>query len=459
VNSLTPAVLSCRAGSQIVSQIMDENEIDHLYPTAILTPPPFIIYSRCSIPTPFPFPYQIILVCVQKEEKKRSRMGVILPKPITSKVVERTGNSHVAAAVCSINGYRTTMEDSHAMILEDRMFFGVFDGHSSDKCSAYIAQHLPGRIMAVPSPIADATYEKICLDLDQEFLDTVGEGGTTATFCLVERIEGKKYHVTVNNVGDSRIIHMRGGEILSVTQDHKPQNPGEKARIERCGGAVRMNRVDGDLAVSRAFGDISFKRNREDPRSQKVIAVPDIFRITCEVDDVLIISCDGVFEGNFPSEEVAQFVYRAIATTPSPVDLGLVAAKVCDQAVRKGSKDNITCMVVRFTDGVDYLNVHGPKSFVPGPPYPKSHDNSRVAYTRMAQMAETTCAQALQRRYKLLQSQQAGTLSKEPLIDQTAFDMSDEVDIEMEKAFFGSGPTPGAEEQWFANLADPYSAK
>lgn len=386
-------------------------------------------------------------------------MGVILPKPITSKVVERSGNNVVSCGVCSINGFRTTMEDSHSIILGDRMFFGVFDGHSSDKCSAYIAEHLPGRILAIPSPIPDATYEKVCLELDEEFLESVGDGGTTATFCLVERGDNNKFQVTVNNVGDSRILHVRNGEILSATQDHKPSNPGEKSRIERCGGSVRMNRVDGDLAVSRAFGDGTFKRNREDPRNQKVIALPDIFRITCEVDDVLVISCDGVFEGSFPSEDVAQFVARQLSSLPQPVDLGLVSARVCDQAVRRGSKDNITCMVVQFCNGTEPAQTYGAKSFVPGPPYPKSHDNSRIAYSRMAQMADFTCATALQERYKLLKHHQNGTLSQLPLLQQTAYEMSDEVDVEMEKAFFGSGPPEGSDWQWFASLADPYGSK
>ena len=33
------------------------------------------------------------------------------------------------------------------------------------------------------------------------------------------------------------------------TEDHKPYNDGERARIEKAGGVVSMKRVDGDLAV------------------------------------------------------------------------------------------------------------------------------------------------------------------------------------------------------------------
>lgn len=34
-----------------------------------------------------------------------------------------------------------------------------------------------------------------------------------------------------------------------ATEDHKPYNEGERARIEKAGGVVSMKRVDGDLAV------------------------------------------------------------------------------------------------------------------------------------------------------------------------------------------------------------------
>ncbi len=45
-----------------------------------------------------------------------------------------------------------------------------------------------------------------------------------------------------------------------LTTDHKPDNPRERARIERCGGKVELAeggvaRVNGNLAVSRGFGD------------------------------------------------------------------------------------------------------------------------------------------------------------------------------------------------------------
>ncbi len=62
--------------------------------------------------------------------------------------------------------------------------------------------------------------------------------------------------------GDSRSVLCRGGEAVPLSQDHKPNMAGERARIEGAGGRVSIGRVNGDLAVSRALGDFPFKCNK-----------------------------------------------------------------------------------------------------------------------------------------------------------------------------------------------------
>lgn len=392
--------------------------------------------------------------CTRAFAKRIDLMGVILPKPILSKVVDRVGSDKVAAACCSINGYRNSMEDAHVLNTgPDRMMFGVFDGHSNDKCSNYIAEHLPRKILGAQGPLTDQVLQNLCISCDEQFLEDVGEGGTTATFAIVEPgQEAKSYALTICNIGDSRVLVARNGTLLFATEDHKPQNPEERARIESCGGTVRMNRVDGDLAVSRAFGDFVFKRFHDDLRKQKVIAVPDVTRMTVQEGDVLIIACDGVFEGSFSNDEVVQFVFSQLP--PPGGDLAVVAARVCDQAVRRGSKDNISCLLVQFADGTAMVNEHGAASFVPGPPYPKTHESSRLAYSRMAMLAQVSLADALQQRYELFLAYTRNQLSSLSPLKQVAFEMSDDVDVETERGFFGAGPPPGSEKAFFAAMAE-----
>lgn len=47
----------------------------------------------------------------------------------------------------------------------------------------------------------------------------------------------------------------RSGRVVELSHDHKPDNDGEVARIEKANHMVEDSRVDGNLALSRAWGD------------------------------------------------------------------------------------------------------------------------------------------------------------------------------------------------------------
>mgnify|MGYP005855579731 CR=1 FL=1 len=55
----------------------------------------------------------------------------------------------------------------------------------------------------------------------------------------------------------------KGGETIALSEDHKPNDPIEKERVERYGGTVdlvgKTYRINQDLSVARGFGDIQFK--------------------------------------------------------------------------------------------------------------------------------------------------------------------------------------------------------
>lgn len=71
--------------------------------------------------------------------------------------------------------------------------------------------------------------------------------------------------IYVGNSGDSRCIvgvKKAGGiDGVAMSEDHKPDNAGEKARIERAGGFVEENRVKGILNLSRSLGDLEYKQD------------------------------------------------------------------------------------------------------------------------------------------------------------------------------------------------------
>ena len=85
------------------------------------------------------------------------------------------------------------------------------------------------------------------------------------------------------NVGDSRALLCREGNALSLSDDHKPELPAERRRIEKAGGTVAQigpcHRVDGwGLNLSRAFGDFHYKQRADlEPWEQKVRVFGEIF--------------------------------------------------------------------------------------------------------------------------------------------------------------------------------------
>ena len=90
--------------------------------------------------------------------------------------------------------------------------------------------------------------------------------GCTATVVLITKTE-----YICANAGDSRTVLGRssGSETcVPLSEDHKPDNEEEKARIEKAGGFVEENRVNGSLNLSRSMGDFEYKSKADLPFDQ-----------------------------------------------------------------------------------------------------------------------------------------------------------------------------------------------
>jgi serine/threonine protein phosphatase PrpC len=80
--------------------------------------------------------------------------------------------------------------------------------------------------------------------------------GCTACVALITDTE-----IICANAGDSRCVLSDNGKAVEMSVDHKPDNAGEKARIEKAGGFVEDNRVKGVLNLSRSLGDLEYKHD------------------------------------------------------------------------------------------------------------------------------------------------------------------------------------------------------
>lgn len=108
-------------------------------------------------------------------------------------------------------------------------------------------------------------------------------------------------HVVCASVGDSRCVvgSTTKGTTTALTEDHKPSNPEERARIELAGGFVMGDRVNGELAMSRALGDFRYKRDEKLQSTEyPVICYPDVavHKRSGKKDEILVLACDGVFD-------------------------------------------------------------------------------------------------------------------------------------------------------------------
>ena len=95
--------------------------------------------------------------------------------------------------------------------------------------------------------------------------------------------------LTVANIGDSIATLVRkDGTWEQLNEEHEPNRPDERLRIEAANGCVFNKRINGELSVSRAFGDYEMK--------QLVISEPEgTTRQLNQNDDLLILASDGIF--------------------------------------------------------------------------------------------------------------------------------------------------------------------
>jgi protein phosphatase 1B len=167
--------------------------------------------------------------------------------------------------------------------------------------------------------------------------------GTTAVCCILSPGE-----FFIANLGDSRAILCKSGQTSPFgTEDHKPFLPKERDRIVNAGGSVMIQRVNGSLAVSRALGDYEYKQVPGLlPIEQLVSPEPDVYVLPRDPvkDEFLLLACDGIYDV-MTNAELAEFVKSRLQVTH---DLSSVGNQILDTCLSKGSKDNMSVVLVTF---------------------------------------------------------------------------------------------------------------
>ncbi|XVF35297.1 hypothetical protein REPUB_Repub18cG0133700 [Reevesia pubescens] len=252
-------------------------------------------------------------------------------------------------------------------------FFGVYDGHGGSQVANYCRERihsvLAEEIEFVKECRSNESIRDSCQELwkkaftncfvkvdaevgghagqDPVAPETVGSTSVVALIC--------SSHIIVANCGDSRAVLCRGKEPMALSVDHKPNREDEYERIEAAGGKVIQwngHRVFGVLAMSRSIGDRYLK--------PWIIPEPEVMFVPrVKEDECLILASDGLWDV-MTNEEACDLARRRIlqwhkkngATLTSErgetIDPAAQAAAeyLSNRALQKGSKDNITVLVV-----------------------------------------------------------------------------------------------------------------
>ncbi|GJM93895.1 hypothetical protein PR202_ga10488 [Eleusine coracana subsp. coracana] len=242
----------------------------------------------------------------------------------------------------SLKGRRASMEDFYdikSSKIDDNQInlFGVFDGHGGTHAAEYLKEHLFLNLLKHPAFITDikSAISEAYKQTDSDFLhaesNSLREYGSTASTAI---LVGNCLYVA--NVGDSRAVISKAGKAIPLSDDHKPNRSDEQKRIENAGGFVTFSgtwRVGGILAMSRAFGNRFLK--------QFVVAEPEIQEQKIDGElEFLILASDGLWD--VVSNE------HAVAFVKGEDDPEAAAQKLTEIAFKRGSTDNITCIVVEF---------------------------------------------------------------------------------------------------------------
>lgn len=271
----------------------------------------------------------------------------------------------MGAGIACAQGPRVKMEDTN--IAQTIHFqagganyqanaFGVFDGHGSDKISKYVEQNLAIFLQATLEYYNKLAFtdrgiwkalrsafkwlDRTCPEQDQPH-------GTTA---LVAFIFGEK--VWIANAGDCRATTYRkdeNGLIVCDTliEDANCTNPRFVKTVVKLGGKIFKDRretlrVQGILTITRSIGDCVHKGKTG---QCCISAKPVITCIPKKTDTMLILGSDGLWSVG-TSKRVAEAVKVIIETIGSTPDV--ISTALTSSALRNGSTDNVTVIVVKL---------------------------------------------------------------------------------------------------------------
>lgn len=281
----------------------------------------------------------------------------------------------------SSKGRRTAQEDTFILHeihdSKDRsvLMAGVMDGHGGCAASLMVSEELPGllskelvikdRSRSVSEALEDswstvcARYQQQCTEEGEciaEYdpvegtlqADTGSKDLQAGTTCSLVALDETSSELTVLNCGDSRSLVVNGnGKVKFATVDHTPQSEAKRLAqgirdgldysLPKCRLSRWSLRVgDYEYAVGRSLEGIF-------ATSKGIVSDPDISQLPVQEGDILISATDGLWNV-MDSNEVAIDLHKM--RTQNKMSAHDAARTLCSMALRKGTPDNVSAVVV-----------------------------------------------------------------------------------------------------------------
>lgn len=237
---------------------------------------------------------------------------------------------------------RKKNEDSYAVLMRkdlsdslDALFVvadGMGGGRGGDVASSIVAQAVPevvtenlrrGNGAKEPPDAPELLSDAIARANHRVWLQGLeSQMRGMGTTCVSAVISGDRAYI--GNVGDSRAYLLRDGRLSQISEDHSD--------VYRQVMAGKMTREEARVS--------KFRNSLTRAVGLKPEVKPDIFPITLEEGDTILLCSDGLTT-ELPDDEIA----RILAAAPD-------AQKACDllvdAALRAGGSDNVTVVVSRY---------------------------------------------------------------------------------------------------------------
>ncbi|GJQ09982.1 hypothetical protein GpartN1_g1773.t1 [Galdieria partita] len=258
--------------------------------------------------------------------------------------------SYSSVGVCAIPGLRgeDRMEDRYCILspfrLPEEHLLAVFDGHGGDECAEFLKQNFADTLSTFLDKTFAAEDALKCTfqQLDDQFIAS-HKSSTAGSTALVLYFAPNGV-LFVANAGDSlAVLGSNSVNPLILNRQHSLHLcDDERTRIESKGGSLipikisneTCYRIEGQISLTRAFGDSHLKQFLTSEPELSILEKKDWV-----IYDWIILATDGLWDALSPQD-----VSHIMRKTVSKGDL--VSKRLVNEAIEKGSKDNITAIAI-----------------------------------------------------------------------------------------------------------------